>query len=50
MDYSGRLERGAEVLGSVRTIGKNAFMTLTQDNVRGTIDYEALHYARMHGM
>lgn len=49
-DYGGKLERDAEVLGSVRTIGKNAFMTLTQDNVRGTIDHEALHYARTHGL
>lgn len=49
-DYGGKLERDAEVLGSVRTIGKNAFMTLAQDNVRGTIDHEALHYARTHGL
>ena len=25
-------------------------MTLAQDNVRGTIDHEALHYARTHGL
>lgn len=49
-DYGGKLERDAEVLGSVRTIGKNAFMTLAQENVRGTIDHEALHYARTHGL
>lgn len=49
-DYGGKLERDAEVLGSVRTIGENAFMTLAQENVRGTIDHEALHYARTHGL
>ena len=49
-DYGGKIEREDKVIGSIRTVGRNAFMTLTQDNVRGTIDHEALHYARTHGL
>lgn len=49
-DYNGKIGRSDDVLGSIRIVGKNAFMTLTQDNVRGTIDHEAFHYARTHGL